>query len=157
MKKVDIALEYARVLLDSVGLSDWAVGTNRSTSVVAIMNHDEKTIIYSDRYITIATKEDFRRATMHEATHALLGYGKGHREEFVELCTKLYPDEPFSGYCISAPIHRYKIVCDNCGYSVTSNKKEEVWCDKCAEKGIGVYKKEVSINKLEVKEWASIL
>jgi len=153
--KIDIALKYARFLLDSVGLSGWSVSTNRSASVVAIMNHDKKTISYSDRYITIATREDFRKATMHEATHALLGRGKGHGKEFVELCTRLYPDEPFSGYCTPAPIHRYKMVCNNCGYTVTGNKKEEIWCDRCAANGIGVYKKEVSVNKLEVTEWAS--
>ena len=153
--KVDKALEYARVLLDSVGLSEWSVGVNKSASTVGIMDHDKKTIEVSDRYITIATKEDFRKVVMHEATHALLGKGKGHNEEFAKLCTRLYPKEPFSGYCITAPIQRYLIACSNCGHSIYSNKKDEGCCIPCAMNGNGVYKLENTINKLEVTEWAS--
>ena len=154
-EKVGKALEYARVLLDSVGLSSWSVGVNKSASIVGIMNHDKKTIEFSDRYIAIATREDFRRAVMHEATHALLGKGKSHNEEFAKLCTRLHPEEPFSGYCITAPIQRYLISCSNCGYSIYSNKKDEGCCSLCAMNGNGVYKLENTINKLEVTEWAS--
>ena len=154
-EKVDKALEYARVLLDTVGLSSWSVGVNKSASIVGIMNHDKKTIEFSDRYIAIATREDFRKAVMHEATHALLGKGNGHNEEFAKLCTKLHPEEPFSGYCITAPIQRYLIACSNCGYSIYSNKKDEGCCSLCAMNGNGVYKLENTINKLEVTEWAS--
>lgn len=152
---IELALGYARQLLDSVGLSSWSVGTNKSRSVIAIMNHDEKTIEYSDRYIRISNPSDFRRVTMHEATHALLGKGKGHGPEFAELCTRLYPDKPFSGACISAPIQTYRISCPNCNHVIYSNKKDTGFCMLCASRGSGVYKLDNTINKLDPVESAS--
>ena len=154
-EKIEYALDYARVLLYSVGLISWSVGTNKSCSTVAIMDHDKKTISYSDRFITISDKDDFRRATMHEATHALLGYGKGHGKEFAELCTRLYPDEPFSGSCVDAPIQRYRIACPNCLHFALANKKDEGYCSFCAEKGLGLFRLHNSPNTLDVTVWAS--
>ena len=153
-EKIDVALEYARVLLDSVGLSDWSVRANLSFRVGATINHDIKTITYSDRYITLVTKEEFRKATMHEATHALLGYGKAHGEEFVEKYSKLFPGDPFNGRCIGVPAHKYKLSCNECGGVGTSNSTKDSWCIDCADNGVK-NKLVLSVNKLELKEWAS--
>lgn len=152
--KVSIALEYARALLDSVGLSDWSVGSKMSFRVGATMNHDTKTITFNDRYIMLATKEDFRKATMHEAAHALLGYGKAHGQEFVDKYSELYPGDPFNGRCIDFPIHKYKTYCNECKCIATSNSTKDSWCINCALNGVES-KLDVSVNKLELKEWAS--
>lgn len=152
--KTEVALAYARELLDSVGLKDWSVRTKLSFRVGATMNHDTKTITYSDRYIILANKDDFRKATMHKAAHALLGYGKGHGKEFVEKYSELSPGDPLDGRCISFPVHKYKISCDVCNNEATSNSQKVAWCINCATNGIKNQLK-LSINKLEIKEWAS--
>lgn len=157
--KIDIALKYSRAILNSVGLKSWDIGTDNSYSVIAKTQHDNKRIVYSKRYITIATEEEFKRTTTHEATHALLGCDKGrvkgHGQEFISLCNRLSPSMPYDSYCTQSPIHKYKIFCPGCNSSTTSNTKTDDWCSRCAAKGTGAYKLEVSTNKLDVKEWAS--
>lgn len=153
--KIEKALEYSRAILDSLKLSAWAIEVDNSYTVIAKTEHDNKKIVYSKRFITIASIEDFRRATIHEATHALLGMGKGHGKEFVELCNRLSPDEPYDNVCQQFPIHNYKLHCNECGSTTTSTRKVDEWCRKCASNA-KLSKLEVSVNKLQVLEWASI-
>jgi len=153
-EKINVALEYARILLDSVGLSDWSIGVKRSYRVAATMNHDTKNITYNDRYITVASKEDIRKATMHEATHALLGKGSGHEEGFINKYNELYPGDEFNGRCVDFPLHKYKTYCSTCMSMATCNSKKDNWCMNCAINGVES-KLNISVNKLELKEWAS--
>lgn len=153
-EKIEHALDFARVLLYSVGLVNWSVDTKRSFRVGATMNHDTKTITFNDRYIMLATEEDFRKATMHEAAHALVGRGKAHGEEFIKKYSELYPGDPYDGRCIDFPIHKYKTYCNECKCIATSNSKKDSWCINCAMNGVES-KLDVSVNKLQVKEWAS--
>jgi len=153
--KIEIALKRSRSILDLLGLSGWGIETDNSYSVIAKTKHDEKKIVYSKRYIAIATEEEFHRTTIHEATHALLGYGKGHGSEFIELCNRLSPSMPYDGYCTGAAIHKYTVSCSGCNTSTTSNSSKENWCMPCASNGTGVYKLEVIRNLLVSRVWAS--
>jgi len=155
-QKIRQALSRSKAVLDLIGLQSWSIGVNNSYSAVAKTQHDERRILFSKRYIIISTEEDFDRTTIHEATHALLGYGKGHGEEFIKLHNRLYPKRPFDGSCTSAPIQKYKLLCNNCGNYTTSNSNKEVCCSYCASDGSGVYNMEISKNVLGFKEWASI-
>ena len=153
--KIEVALERSRAMLDSVGLNSWRVETNNSYSVIARTHHNDKKIVYSKRYVTIATREEFDRTTIHEATHALLGRGKGHGDEFVALCNKLNPSAPYDGYCKQATIHMYVISCIKCDRSTTANTKLDGWCTPCAADGGGAYKFQAFKNVLVPTVWAS--
>lgn len=153
--KITSALEYARDILDSVGLSDWSVWSNNSYSTIAVTQFGINKMVFSQRYITIATKEDFRKTVIHEATHAKLGYEAGHGEDFVRLCRELSPNKPYDKYCIHAPIHRYNVVCSICGDTGQTNKNIPVFCELCPKEGRGVQEYIKIKNELETKEWAS--
>lgn len=146
--------EYIRGVLDSVGLSDWSLWTNDSYSVIGKVQFERKRIVFSKRYVAIASKEELRRATLHEAAHAILETIE-HDKEFVELCSRLSPDKPYDKYCISAPIHKYNMICPVCGDTGETNKNTPIFCELCPGEGRGVNEYIKTDNKLDVKEWAS--
>lgn len=153
--KIMIAIDKAKDIFSSVGLNGWTVWTNNSYSVIAKVQFDRKRLVYSKRYITIATEEEFLKTTMHEAAHALLPYGVGHGDEFVKLCNELNPDNPYDFYCISAPIHKYILTCPWCGDIGGTNFNKPIFCVPCSMSGRGVYELVRTNNDLEVREWAS--
>ena len=149
------AIRYAKSILSDVGLSDWSVWSNNSYSVIGKAEFDGKRIVFSKRYIAIATKEEFRRAVLHEAAHVLAGYGAGHGEEFVDVCRRISPSEPYDSYCIAAPIHKYDITCPECGDVGQTNRNIPLFCGSCAVSGRGVFEYARTNNDPEVTEWAS--
>ena len=155
--KTTEALRYARSILSSVGLSDWSVWSNNSYSTVGRTHFDRKRIVFSKRYIAIAAKEEFKRAVLHEAAHAIAGYEADHNEDFVEVCRKISPDQPYDAYCISPPIYRYNLICPVCGDTGETNKNTPLFCEVCPKEGRGVIEYRKINNDLEVTEWASTL
>jgi len=153
--KVAIALQYARELIQSTGLDGWSVWSNDSYSTLAATYFGVNRIVFSKRYISIATKEDFRKTVFHEIAHAKLGYDVGHNKDFVKLCRELTPGEPYDEYCAYAPIHRYNLYCNVCGDSGQTNKTVKVFCESCPKNGRGVQEYTKIKNDLCVVEWAS--
>lgn len=151
-QKIKEATDRAGQLLLEHGLYDWRVAFNRKTTSVAEVWHPEKVMFFSKRFIAVATREEFEGVAIHEIAHALLGHGKGHGEEFVELCLSMTLDEKYARGCVAAPVHDFKATCPRCKYSGYTNKKKDLYCVSCFNEGVQI-KFERERNSLDVKAW----
>lgn len=123
------AIEKAKALLKEQGLEDWSVFTNDSCSVVAKVQFDRKRLIYSKRYIMIATEQEFHDTTMHEIAHILVPHDENHGSDFIDKCRELCT--PYSEYCIESPIHKYNMTCPKCERGCGTNSNLPMACPYC--------------------------
>jgi ribosomal protein S27AE len=151
-KKLKLAILKGAELLKEQGLGDWKIKLNRKRAVVAQTDHPSKTIFFSKYFVMVADKEQFVGVTLHEATHALLGRGKGPGREFVELCTKISPNDKYAKRGVSLSIRKYLLTCPECGQMGSMSTMADRYCGQCSMEG-GIVKFDVSLNQLKVRMW----
>lgn len=150
--KIDKTILRGAHLLVKNGLGDWTIGVNNKRAVLAETWHKEKKIAYSTHFLIIADKEQFDGITLHEATHALLGRGKGHGREFVRKCTEISPNATYARRSADVPIRKYILTCPECGYSGSNNQKKDACCAVCWKEGKTI-KFNIRENILKVTVW----
>lgn len=153
MNKVKAAELRARELLDNYGITGWTVCTTNSRTTLAVTDHDTKIVELSKRFVMLATKEQFDGIIHHEIAHILVGPGRGHGSEFVNMCNNIGTSSDFS--CDNYPIHikSYKYVCEFCGVIEYSNAKKHLLCGECMISKAEFVNLERVKNKIEVMAW----
>lgn len=150
--KLDQALARATELMGSNNLEGWRINFDTRRAVIAEVFHREKVLSYSKYFVAIADKEQFDGVTLHEITHALLGPGMGHDKEFVELCTKISPNDHYARLCVDIPLRKYILSCPECGYSGSHQSDEPKNCVQCWNNN-KIVKFNVRKNELKVQPW----
>lgn len=152
-EKLKSAILHGYNLLSSNGLDEWSIKTNNKTSSLAETWHDEKTIFFSKKFIIVSDKEQFEGIALHEITHALLGPGYGHGNEFVDMCTKISHDNKYACRSIDIPLKKYILTCPKCGYTGNINTIQyDRYCSKCFDNE-EIVKLVPKRNVIEVKVW----
>lgn len=151
-QKLKVATDKAAELLIENGLADWRIEIRNTRTSLADTYHQEKIIVFSKRFILVATEEQFIGVTLHEIAHAMLGGGFGHSEEFVALCKKISPTDKYAVPEIDIRIRSYIYECSGCGASGGSNRRTDAYCSSCFEKG-DVIKFTRRKNEIVVTQW----
>lgn len=151
-EKLELAVLRACQLLTENGLGHWKLKLGNKTNTLANTHHKDKTIVFSKKFIYVATKEQFDGVTLHEASHAIIGPGKGHGEEFIRKCREISPNDDYITEKTSLRLARYILTCPACGYSGQTHTKLEGYCGKCDEKN-KISKFKIEKNSIRVTAW----
>lgn len=150
-KIIKSALLAAEILIEH-NLNDWKIRLGNMYVSIAGTNYPKKEIVYSKRFVKVATRDQFIGVTHHEVAHALLGRGFGHGKEFIDLCKKISPDPLYATESVSIPIGKYILRCSNCNIESGANTRADRYCRPCFDNG-KLSKLETSRNEIEVTVW----
>lgn len=151
-QKIKTAILRGEEILAENGLDSWRIKVNHKRSCLAETWHEEKTISFSKYFIIVSDKEQFDGIALHEVAHALLGRGKGHGKEFVEMCKKISPTALYARHDADVPIRKYLLKCPRCGQRGSMSTDEARYCGVCIKDKERV-KLDSEENKLEVIVW----
>lgn len=151
MIKTEQAIVRGHEILDKYGIF-WDIEITDARDTLAVTDHNKETIELSKRFVLLASQDQFEGIMKHEIAHILAGSGRGHGDEFVQVCEDLGVDEVYS--CDNYPIHikKYLYTCNNCGAKCSSEEKKEMSCLSCLQEGLLV-DLEVRNNKIEECQW----
>lgn len=150
--KINGAISIAEALLEKHDLRGWKAYWSGMRKSLAETDHREKQIVFSKYFISKASFEEFVGVALHEITHAMLGPGYGHGDEFVELCREISGSDEYAVPSANFDISRYMFTCPECNYSGSHNSNKDKMCGYCYGEGKKVVF-EARKNKIETREW----
>lgn len=150
--KLEKVLEHSQSLLERHSLAGWQVAFNMKRNTLAETWHGSRVVYISRHFAKICKTEELTEVIIHEVAHALLGPGKGHDKEFVELYSKLAPAGTHGVVAVPTKIGKYHLTCRGCGQDGYTNKSKDFYCAICYKDGKKI-KFNVAKNNLELVEW----
>jgi predicted SprT family Zn-dependent metalloprotease len=130
---LDVVREWARRVMDSLGLTDWAFGFDNARRRMGCCHHRTRTITLSRHFVARNGSVEIKETLLHEIAHCLAGSGAGHGPAWRAVARRI-GCRPFRCGQADMPQGRWQALC-GCGRRFHRHRRprtgRRMWCRRC--------------------------
>jgi len=106
---------FARLVLDSYGLTQWAFGWDRVRRRLGRCSYRRKLVTLSIHHAALNGRDEVQETILHEVAHCLTGPGNGYNHRWRSVARRIGAKPQRCSRTARTPAGAWQAICPSCG------------------------------------------